>query len=364
VERDVRRLAIRIAVTGTRGKSTVTRLIAAGLRESGFTVLAKTTGSKAALVLPDGREEEIPRRGLPSILEQKRVLRRAASLGARAMVTEMMSIQPEYLKAESRSLLCPQYLVISNVRIDHREEMGRTKPEIARSLARAIGPGATVFLPAGERCREFDSAVERSGARLITVENRAAGSFLEEDRRLAEAVVVHLGVPQAAARQGIAAAAEDFGSLKIWSAELGDPPADWTLVSAFAANEPESSALILGHLRHKLDLAGRPLIGLLSFRADRGDRTRQWLDAHEQGFFSTFQKVYLVGAHIRALRIRRRKSGPPPLVPLAGRTPATVMTRIVSAEVAGGVLIGLGNIGGIGTRLIEHWQEIGRPHAS
>lgn len=363
-ERDIRRLAVRVAVTGTRGKSTVTRLIAAGLRQAGFAVVAKTTGSKAALILPDGREEEIFRRGLPSILEQKRVLRRAASLGARAMVAEMMSIQPEYLRAESRRLLRPQYLVISNVRIDHREEMGRTKPEIARSLARAIRPGTTVFLPGSERYREFESAAKRSRARIVAVEGRASGAFLEEDRRLAEAVVVQLGVPEAVARRGIAAAAADFGSLKIWSAELGNPPAGWTLISAFAANEPESSALILSHLRDSLGLAGRPLIGLLNFRADRGDRTRQWLDAHEHGFFSGFQKIYLVGAHIHALRIRRRKSGPPPLVPLTERAPGAIMVKVVSAEDTGGVLVGLGNIGGIGTRLVEHWEQIGRPHAS
>ena len=36
----------RVAVTGTRGKSGVTRLIASGLRASGAKVVAKTTGSR------------------------------------------------------------------------------------------------------------------------------------------------------------------------------------------------------------------------------------------------------------------------------------------------------------------------------
>jgi poly-gamma-glutamate synthase PgsB/CapB len=363
VERDVKRLAVRVAVTGTRGKSTVTRLIAAGLREAGSAVLAKTTGSKAVLILPDGREEEVVRRGLPSILEQKKILRRAASLGVRAMVTEMMSIQPQFLKAESLYFLQPQYLVISNVRIDHREEMGRTKPEIAQSLAQAIRPGMTIFLPRSERHDEFASAAARNGARIIAVESQAGGSFIEEDRSLAEAVVSHLGVPQAVARRGIAQAAADYGSVRVWQAELGRPPASWTLVSAFAANEPESSALILDHLREKNLPAGRPLVGLLNFRADRGDRTRQWLDAHDQGFFSSFQRVYLVGAHIHALKTRRRRSGVPPIVPLPAREPKAIMARIVSAEGGGGVLVGFGNIGGLGMDLIEHWEEVGRPYA-
>ncbi len=364
VLRNVRRVTVRVAVTGTRGKSTVTRLIAAGLKEAGLPVLAKTTGSRTALILPDGREEEIARRGLPTILEQKRVLREAAALGVRALVIEMMSIQPEYLSAESRCLLHPQFLVISNVRLDHREEMGHTRPEIARSLAMAIRPGMTVFLLGTERHREFEIAAERTGARVITVENPAAGSFLDEDRRLAAAVVSHLGVPEAVALRGIGAAAADFGSLRVWQAELGVPPATWTLVSAFAANEPESSGLILSHLRDGVVPNDRPLIGILNFRADRGDRTLQWLDAHEQGFFSGFRNIYLVGAHVHSLKVRRRTSGAPPITPLPARTPQAIMAKIIAVESDGGVVIGFGNIGGVGADLVEHWQKIGRPHAS
>ena len=151
VLRNGARIPVRVAVTGTRGKSTVTRMIAAALREAGFSVLAKTTGSRAVIIRPDGREEEIARRGRPSILEQKGILREAAGLGVRAAVVELMSIRPEYLAVESGRILRPQYLVITNVRLDHREEMGRTKPEIARSLASAIRSGMTVFLPEGER---------------------------------------------------------------------------------------------------------------------------------------------------------------------------------------------------------------------
>ncbi|MGB7296420.1 MAG: poly-gamma-glutamate synthase PgsB, partial [Candidatus Aminicenantales bacterium] len=99
-------------MTGTRGKSTVTRLIAGALKEGGFPVLAKTTGSKPVLILPDGREEEIIRRGLPAILEQKKVLKTAAGVGSWALVTELMSIRPENLAVESRRLFRPHILIV------------------------------------------------------------------------------------------------------------------------------------------------------------------------------------------------------------------------------------------------------------
>jgi poly-gamma-glutamate synthase PgsB/CapB len=336
-------------------------MIAAALKEAGFSVLAKTTGSKPVLILPDGREEKVVRRGLPTILEQKRLVKKAAALGVRAMVTEMMSIQPECLDVESRCLLQPQFLVVTNVRMDHREEMGRTNAEIARSLSTAIWTGTTVFLP--ERYPEFEVAAGRVGAKIITVENKGAGSFFDEDVRLAAAVASHLGVSDAVARQGISAAAADFGSLKAWEAELGIPRVTWTLVSAFAANEPESSRLILAHVQNKLAPNGRPLVGILNFRADRGDRTRQWLDAHGQGFFSGFRSVYVVGAHIHSPKVRRATGRAPSFTLLPDRTPSAIMEKIAAKECAAPVLIGLGNIGGIGGALVEHWQKIGRPHA-
>ena len=52
-QKNLKRIPIRIHVNGTRGKSTTTRLIAGGLREAGFKVLAKTTGSAARLILED-----------------------------------------------------------------------------------------------------------------------------------------------------------------------------------------------------------------------------------------------------------------------------------------------------------------------
>ncbi len=350
-------------MTGTRGKSTVTRLIAAALKEAGYPVLAKTTGSKPVLILPDGREQELIRRGPPAVLEQKKVLKMAADLGVGALVAEMMSIRPEFLAVESRRLLRPQILVVTNVRLDHREEMGRTKPEIARSLASAIPPETAVFIPEEEGHMEFERAAASVRARIIRVGMGGVSSFFEQDKDLAEAVVAYLDVPGKTARRGFSFARPDFGRFQAWQADLGEPSAPWILVSAFAANEPESSRLVLASLREKIARGDRPLVGLLNFRRDRGDRTRQWLDAQKKGFFAGFRRVYVVGAHGHALRLQRRAGGVRVFTPLSGRSPSAIMDDIISLEGRGSVLIGLGNIGGVGGALVEHWQKIGRPYA-
>lgn len=363
MDRRIRQLSLRIAVTGTRGKSTVTRLIAAILKEAGYPVLAKTTGSRAILILPDGREEEIIRRGLPAVLEQKKVLRAAANLGARALVAEMMSVRPECLAVESRALLRPQVLVVTNVRLDHREEMGWTKPEIARSLASAFLPGGIVFILGEDGYPDFERAAASVRARIIRVKKNGLSSFSEENKALAAAVAAHLDVSPRIIRQGLASARPDFGSFQMWEAGLGSPPTPWILVSAFAANEPESSGSIVARIQEKTFRAGRPLIALLNFRSDRGDRTRQWLDAQERDFFAGFRRIYVVGAHGQALRARKNSGGRRIFIPLPGRSPSVITDRIASLEGTASILIGLGNIGGIGEALVEHWQKIGRTYA-
>lgn len=65
-----------VHVNGTRGKSTVSRLIEAGLRAGGLRVFCKTTGTDPMTIDVKGREEPIHRRGKANIKEQIAILRR------------------------------------------------------------------------------------------------------------------------------------------------------------------------------------------------------------------------------------------------------------------------------------------------
>ena len=57
--RRLARIPTRVHVAGTRGKSSVTRLIASGLRAGDVRCAAKTTGTLARMILPDAREVPI-----------------------------------------------------------------------------------------------------------------------------------------------------------------------------------------------------------------------------------------------------------------------------------------------------------------
>lgn len=371
LDRARRRVPLRIAVTGTRGKSGVTRLIAAGLRASGVRVLAKTTGSRPALILPDGTEEQIPRPGRPSIREQVRLVRRAASIGAEALVVELMSIGEECLRAESRRIVRPGLLALTNVRLDHLDEMGRRKEDIARTLAAAFPADAAVFLPAEEVYPVFRDRAARLGSRLEAVAAAGAGGDaraeaalpfeeFEPNIRLALAVLASAGVGRDTALGGMRRAAPDFGSLRLWRGAFGSPPRPAFCASAFAANEPESSAAALDRLRSLLPAGPRSLIGVLCLREDRGDRTLQWIRAAAAGFFSDFEAVAVLGDPAPAAARKLRRLAGPAAAKFSFFTnprPAELMDRLVSRAAREPAVVGLGNIAGPGERILRYWEE-------
>lgn len=362
-----------MAVSGTRGKSGVTRLVAAGLRASGARVLAKTTGSRPRLILPDGSERDIDRAGPPSIREQVRLVALAAELGADTLVAEMMSIGAETLAVESRRVLRPGALALTNARLDHLDDMGRDKAAVARTLAEAVAEEADVFVPEEEVRPEFERAAVRAGARLRPVrrgraeEDLPLGEF-EPNRRLALAVCGALGVDRETAERGMAAAAPDPGRLEVRDGLFGRPPRRATCVSLFAANEPESSAAALAEVRARLKFAGRPLAALLVLREDRGDRTLQWVRAAAGGFFADFSAVVLAGPQARpALRRLRRAMGRDASRGTAFTASSSAspeaLTDLVVAEAGGEpVVVGLGNYVGLGEAIARHWESREKAH--
>ena len=361
------RIPLRIAVTGTRGKSSIVSLLAAVFREDGRRVLAKTTGSEALLILPDGSREEVVRSGMPSILEQKQLVRRAVREKADCLIAEIMSIQPENHFVESRMILQPHAVVITNVRRDHTEAMGKTEAQIASVLGLAICPGAAVFLPEAAVRDCFQGEARRCGATLVPVAPGAAAAILEQAPGLARqefaanldlvfAVASHFGIAATTILEGLRKAQHDIGGLKIWrfSPDAAHPP--WLLINAFAANDPESTFQVMSRVSEIFPQAGSGMTGILNLRADRAARTLQWIEALKQGGLGRFRRLYVTGGHARV--VRRRLPG----VELLDTSSPEEMTRSVCSETGNErIVFGFGNIMGSGRLLVDYWNRVGTP---
>ena len=158
---------IRIHVNGTRGKSSVTRLIWAALRAAGIPALAKTTGAAPCLLLPDGTEQPLRRRGKPNIREQLRTLWLAKRTGARAVVLECMAIAPDLQWTAEQEMMRATIGVITNARTDHTEVMGHTWDEIAASLANTIPRRSVLVVGESRLVAAYERCAAARGSRML-----------------------------------------------------------------------------------------------------------------------------------------------------------------------------------------------------
>lgn len=361
VRRDRGSVPLRIGVTGTRGKSSVVRLIAAALRGSGRRVLAKTTGSRPRLILPDGSERDFPRFGPPSILEQKLLLRAARAEGADALVAEIMSVRPECQAVESSGILGIGVCVVTNARVDHEAEQGASRSEVARALARSVPRGGLAVCSAGEDSPELLEAVARAGARLRVAPPRVPVGLrryipvlgyaeFEENLCVALETCRALGLDGPGALRGMAAAAPDLGALRTWRWEEDGSPR--VFVNAFAANDVDSTRAVLARA-----LAGKPsgarAVGLLSLREDRAERTRQWLQALEKGLPEPLEELCAVGTAAGIVR-RRLSARGIPCRAIRARDPGVILRAAAGGRPGELWIVGIGNIVGPGARIVEY----------
>jgi poly-gamma-glutamate synthase PgsB/CapB len=252
----IRAIPVRILVNGTRGKSTVSRLVAAGLTAGGLRTYAKTTGSAARLILPDLREVSIRRRGSAhrraSIMEHRWFVREAHKNGAQALVAECMAIQPETIRTLETRLAHSTIGVITNVRLDHMDTMGTELTSVAEALAESVPVKGRLFVGTegmGEAVKEvFARKAARRGAELHFVNydgetQSLCGQFsypvFAQNLALALAVCGACGVSREVALRGMKDAPPDPGvkpSLRFaWQGMAV------RVVNAFAANDAQST---------------------------------------------------------------------------------------------------------------------------
>jgi poly-gamma-glutamate synthase PgsB/CapB len=325
-------------------------------------VFAKTTGSKPCLIFPDGKEMEIRRRGHPTILEGKKVLKKAVQNGAHAVVLEMMSIRPESLYTESIRMTKPHILVITNVRQDHVDEIGKSEEEIARCFASAIPQKSTVFVPEEEFHPQFQRKADKAEAKLIQVPPELLdipAQTFEQNFRLALAVVEFLGKDREKAFLAAVGAVPDFGRLRAWKAKKDSRLAGWYFVSAFAANDPQTTKDVLTKLEDRGLFRGRKKIGLLNLRRDKGARAMQWFEALQKEEAFAFDRLFFVGGHALALKDKLRQRVKPEITALKADSPEDLIGQIAALEKDESVVFGMGNMGGIGRSFVEYWEAAG-----
>lgn len=374
----LKRIPLRIHVNGTRGKSSVTRLIAAGLRAGGIKTMAKTTGTLPRIIDFEGKEVPILRYERANIIEQVKIFRYFDRRKPEAVVVECMAVLPEYQWLCEHRLIRSHISVITNARLDHINEMGHFREQIARSLSNTIPdkkPFGAPFVLKGEAktpvvftsekgnlaamkevAEKQDVPIFRVGGSGVTREELQKFGHIEHPANvgLALAVCDWAGVERQVALEGMYRSHPDAGALKVARCIEGDK--ELLFVNAMAANDPESTLEIYHQIKERFSPLGTLLV-LLNSRADRQDRSIQLIEM--AGANMEFDKFVLTGEAMDKFIALLPNYGIPraKAVGIGRLTPEKTYHQLFNNIEKRGTVFGMGNVGAGGLDTFNYFYK-------
>jgi poly-gamma-glutamate synthase PgsB/CapB len=364
--RKLRSIPIRIHVNGTRGKSSVTRLIAAGLRAAGINTCAKTTGTLARMIMPNGAEYPVFRPAGPNVIEQVRIVDVATEYGAKALVIECMAVRPNLQWLCEGRLVRATHGVITNAREDHLDVMGPTENDVADALAGMIPTNGKLYTAERRHLAAFEKYAKDRGSSVIAVgepevaavspSDMAGFAYVEHEENVALALKVceDLGVDRQTALRGMWQAKPDPGVLTTY--ELDFFGRRIYFVNGFAANDPESTERIWQMMIHRYpDVEKR--IAIFNCRSDRADRSDQLGRACADWFPADHYVLMGTGTYIFARAASNAGVSTLKLLVVEGRRVDEIFESVIALVDRSALIMGMGNIGGHGLDLVRYFKN-------
>lgn len=364
--RNLARIPIRIHVNGTRGKSSTTRLIAAGLRAGGIKTCAKVTGVLPRMIMPDGREFPVYRPARANIMEQRRIVSLAAATGVDALVIECMALQPALQWLSEDKLVRATHGVITNARADHLDVMGPGEEDVALALAGMVPRGGKLFTCEQRWIDVFRYACQDRGSELlqvtpdevqaITKADLAGFSYVEHPDNVALALKIcaSMGIDRDTALRGMWESTPDPGvtvdlEVRFFGRRLH-------FVNGFAANDPESTVRLWEDALTRHDGVSQR-IALFNCRADRLDRSVQLAEAYVH--WTQADHVLLMGTGTYTFAKVAVAAGldPTRIEILEDASSDEIFEAILTVAGPSAVIVGMGNIAGAGLDLVRTFRN-------
>ena len=353
----------RIHVNGIRGKSSVARLIAAGLRGGGLKTWGKVTGTLPIIIDDAGRDIPISRMNGSSLSEQRTVFQLASRARVDALVIECMAIQPQYQRVAQDAFVQATVGVITNVRPDHLESYGDQFESVAHALAQTIPSNGVLLTTPGVALPLFEDVAHKHGSSVVCVDRSAIDerdlegfAYVEHADNIALALGVcsHLGVSREAALASMLTAIPDPGVLSSFTVRVDSK--ELHVINALAANDPESTLQLFRRL--VADKWRCPVYVLLNSRRDRPLRSIQLgrlvLRMPAAGYFVS-------GTDVHGVMSSAKEGGADQglLVSCARMKPDTIAERILADVPSEAVLFAIGNTGAGGLDTIAALAAMG-----
>ncbi|MFC7177384.1 hypothetical protein [Halosegnis marinus] len=194
----------RIVVMGIRGKSSTTRRVGDVFDRRGYDTLVKITGNRPHLI-HNGDPVPIDRRGPRVTLYEniKTFWRFLPVLDEYSpddvVVFENQGITEYTTRLVNERFVRPHVVLLTNIRQDHQDTLGKTRADIARSFARAVPPDTHVI--SGEQHPVLSDylrrEIEHAGATFqqVSVPEADRGRIGAETVHAVDELLTYLGEP-------------------------------------------------------------------------------------------------------------------------------------------------------------------------
>jgi poly-gamma-glutamate synthase PgsB/CapB len=369
--KSIDKISVRIHINGTRGKSSVARLIAAGVRAGGYRTVAKTTGTLTKYIDIDGSETPVFRIGFSNIAEQVRIMFKARRAKADAIIIECMALQPLLQSLCELKIIKATHGVLTNARPDHLDVMGPTERDVAKALAGTVPMNSKYFTAEDMHLDFFEYACKDRGTQLVAVTAKDAELISEDEINkfiysefkinvaLALKVTDDLGIPREIALKGMWESTPDSGAMTEYTLNIQN--SQMNFANAFAANDPVSTKMLWDKLCEKYHYCDKKIL-VVNCRGDREDRSKQIAEAilswQAPDFvvligtgtevFTSFHEKYAKSLEVKASQV----------IICEGIEPLDILEKTYATQPAGSyMLVGVGNIKDIGMQLIDYCDQ-------
>lgn len=272
----------RILVTGSRGKSSIVRLLHTALHHAGLETYARITG-----VVP--RELSVDKvrsisRSSGAHVEEMRWWLKQLPASAEGIVLENSAITPD-LQGLAALWLQPQVTVLTNTLPDHQEAWGTTRASAAEVLVAGIPKDGLVLLPSSLKADNYlADLLELRSCKTVFAEPAAdAGDgFPAINLGLALTTIKQLGLepePALQAMQNLQADSYDFNVVNYNGAKVA---------MAFSVNDISSTRKLF----HSMNWPEEQTRLIYNHRKDRPGRFRSFVDWLNH---SPWQEVLIIG---------------------------------------------------------------------
>lgn len=360
------KIPVRIHINGTRGKSSVTRLVGGGLKGGGKPVFIKTTGTSPRTIDVSGHEQPIRRVGAPNIIEQIGIIRNAASEKPDFFVVECMALLPNLQNITEHQIINSQVGIITNVREDHLDVMGPTLPDVAESICNTIPRNGYLFTTENrfidlikKKARALNTRVIEVDPDSVSEHDMTRFSYLEHKDNVAVslAVCIHFDIDRKSALRGMSEIKPDPGALMKYSMRHNGYLIEF--FNAFAANDPDSYRAIWEML-HLHRGESKKLVVLVNSRRDRVQRAEQLGEFIARELEADY--FIVSGEATRPLVNRAVKYGLDRTLikDLGGRNVIEIFDHFETLVDRDTILVGIGNIVGLGEDIVRYFINKGR----